>query len=205
VARNRQNTEAKIIQAVATVLEHDGFEKVGVNLVARTASVDKVLIYRYFGGLDGLLAAFGESADIWWTVDEIIGGDLPGPKQDTLSAWCILALTRQVEALRQRPVTQQILLWELSQSNALTQHLNQIREERMQQLVRRVIERGGKRADARLMAVHGLLGGASEYLVLRTRQSQSLMGMDFSSDAGWRRLEASVSALVRAVFAEDEA
>ena len=152
---------------MADVLEHEGFEKIGVNLVARTASVDKVLIYRYFVG------AFGESADIWWTVDEIVGGDLPGPKQDTLSAWCTLALTRQVEALRQRQVTQQVLLWELSQSNALTQHLNRIREERMQLLVRRVIELGGKRSDARLMALHGLIGSASEYLVLIGHASQT--------------------------------
>jgi len=130
---------------------------------------------------------------------------LPGPQQNTLSAWCTLALTRQVGALRQRPITQQILLWELSKSDALTKHLNQLREVRMEQLVRRVIEFGGKRADARLMAVHGLLGSASEYLVLRTGNSEKLMGMDFSGDTGWRRLEASISALVRAVFADDEA
>jgi hypothetical protein len=146
------------------------------------------LIYRYFGGLDGLLGAFGERTDIWWEVDEIVGEELPGPQQNTLSAWCILALTRQVEALRQRPITQQILLWESSQSDALTKHLNQLREVRMQQLVRRVIEFGGKRADARLMAVHGLLGSASEYLVLRTRNPEKLMGMDFSGDTGWRQL-----------------
>jgi hypothetical protein len=146
------------------------------------------LIYRYFGGLDGLLGAFGERTDIWWEVDEIVGEELPGPQQNTLSAWCILALTRQVEALRQRPITQQILLWESSQSDALTKHLNQLREVRMQQLVRRVIEFGGKRADARLMAVHGLLGSASEYLVLRTRNSEKLMGMDFPGDTGWRQL-----------------
>jgi hypothetical protein len=74
----------------------------------------------------------------------------------------------------------------------------------MQQLVRRVIELGGKRADARLMAVHSLLGGASEYLVLRARRSENILGMDFSSDTGWRRLEASISALVKAVFADEE-
>jgi len=204
VARNRPHTESRIIRSVGTVLEDDGFEKVGINLIARTAGVDKVLIYRYFGGLDGLLAAFGESADIWWDVDEIVGEHLPKPKHEKLSDWCALALTRQVSALRRRPVTQQILLWELSQSNALIRHLNQLREERMQQLVRRVIELGGKRADARLMAVHSLLGGASEYLVLRARRSENILGMDFSSDTGWRRLEASISALVKAVFADEE-
>jgi hypothetical protein len=35
VARNRLNTKTRIIQAVGAALENDGFEKVGVNLVAR--------------------------------------------------------------------------------------------------------------------------------------------------------------------------
>jgi len=41
--------------------------------------------------------------------------------------------------------------------------------------------------------------------VLRTRNSEKLMGMGFSGETGWHRLEASISALVRAVFADDEA
>ncbi len=79
--RNRRDTEDKLVRAVGAVLEISGFQKVGVNLLARTAGVDKVLIYRYFGGLDGLLSAFGESADIWWTVDEIVGDETAGPEQ----------------------------------------------------------------------------------------------------------------------------
>lgn len=46
MARNRPHTESRIIRSVGTVLEDDGFEKVGINLIARTAGVDKVLIYR---------------------------------------------------------------------------------------------------------------------------------------------------------------
>ena len=84
--RSRRGTEERIVPAVGTVLERDGFEKVGVNLIARTAGVDKVLIYRYFGGLDGLLTSFGESADIWWTVEEIVGEERAGPERGNLSA-----------------------------------------------------------------------------------------------------------------------
>ncbi|MFP6688477.1 MAG: TetR/AcrR family transcriptional regulator [Alphaproteobacteria bacterium] len=203
--RNRRDTEDKLVRAVGAVLEISGFQKVGVNLLARTAGVDKVLIYRYFGGLDGLLSAFGESADIWWTVDEIVGDETAGPEQGTYPPGAVLALDRQVDALRQRPVTQQILLWELSQSNGLTRKLNELRETRTQQLVRRAIELGGRRVDTRLLAVHSLLGAASEYGILRSRNSDSLLGMDFSDDAGWSRLAASLSAVAEAVLAEGEA
>jgi AcrR family transcriptional regulator len=203
VKRNRRGTEDKLIRAVGTILERDGFEQVGINEIARTAGVDKVLIYRYFGGLDGLLERFGESADIWWTVDEILGESESHRIDDNLPALCKKALTRQVEALRTRPIAQQILLWELCQSNGLTRKLNELRDTRMQQLVRRVIELGGRRADTRLLAVHGLLSAAAEYFVLRARTSEQLLGMDFSTDSGWNRLSASLSAVVQSVFAED--
>ncbi len=201
--RNRRGTEEKLIQAVGTILERDGFGQVGVNLIARTAGVDKVLIYRYFGGLDGLLTKFGETADIWWTVDEVLEG-LPAVQgSEDLPNLCATALSRQVEAIKNRPITQQIMLWELSQANGLTRKLNELREERVQQLIRRVMELGGRSADTRLLAVHGLLSAASEYLVLRARNSDNLLGMDLSTDAGWNRISASLSAVVQAVCAED--
>ena len=81
--------------------------------------------------------------------------------------------------------------------------LNELREERVQQLIRRVMELGGRSADTRLLAVHGLLSAASEYLVLRARNSDNLLGMDLSTDAGWNRISASLSAVVQAVCAED--
>jgi hypothetical protein len=49
--------------------------------VAREAGVDKVLIYRYFGGVDELLGAFGQSGDFWPSVAQVIGDDPSGPPQ----------------------------------------------------------------------------------------------------------------------------
>lgn len=59
--RDRAATEERILAAVGQVLARDGFAAGGVNAVAREAGVDKVLICRYFGGLPGLLRAWGAS------------------------------------------------------------------------------------------------------------------------------------------------
>jgi AcrR family transcriptional regulator len=53
--RDRAATEERILTAVGEVLARDGFAAIGVNAIARQAGVDKVLIYRYFGGLPELL------------------------------------------------------------------------------------------------------------------------------------------------------
>ena len=63
--RNRQQTEARIRQAGLEILRQEGFEAWGVNGVARAAGVDKVLIYRYFGSLDGLLAEIVAETAFW--------------------------------------------------------------------------------------------------------------------------------------------
>lgn len=54
MARDRVRTEERILAAVGAILaEAGGSRRIGVNAVAARAGVDKVLIYRYFGGLEG--------------------------------------------------------------------------------------------------------------------------------------------------------
>jgi AcrR family transcriptional regulator len=65
MARNRQLTEKRILDAAHALLAGDGFENWGVNEVARRAGTDKVLIYRYYNSLDGLLTAVIQSTDFW--------------------------------------------------------------------------------------------------------------------------------------------
>lgn len=55
--RNRQLTMNRIIQASAEVIAAQGVDKAGINAIANQAKVNKVLIYRYFGGWNGLVEA----------------------------------------------------------------------------------------------------------------------------------------------------
>jgi len=58
-------TEKRLLEAVSKVIEEEGFTKIGINRIARQAQCDKVLIYRYFGGLDGLLVAWAKQYDYY--------------------------------------------------------------------------------------------------------------------------------------------
>lgn len=58
---NREETEAKLVAAALAILSEEGFAALGVNAVARRAGTDKQLIYRYFNGIDGLMAAAGRA------------------------------------------------------------------------------------------------------------------------------------------------
>jgi hypothetical protein len=77
-----------------------------------------------------LLAAYGESVDIWWTVEEIVGKESAIPEHGNLSALRGLDLACQVEVLGQCPLAQRILLRDLNESNCLTPKLKELRETR---------------------------------------------------------------------------
>jgi AcrR family transcriptional regulator len=73
--RNREETTARILGAVGSVLARDGFLAVGINAIAKEAGVDEVLIYRYFGGLPEPIAAWGTSGHVWPVGAELLGPD----------------------------------------------------------------------------------------------------------------------------------
>ena len=54
MARNRAKTEERILEAARDLIGAEGFRNWGVNHLARSAGVDKVLIYRYFTNMDGV-------------------------------------------------------------------------------------------------------------------------------------------------------
>ena len=82
--RDRYATRAAILASAAELVAAQGVEAVGVNALAQAAGCDKVLIYRYFGGLDGVWAALGEERMVWPRV-ELEGGNGSGGHDGDLS------------------------------------------------------------------------------------------------------------------------
>ena len=193
--RNRLQTEQRILQAVGSILLEQGYPAVGVNAIARQAGCDKVLIYRYFGGFDELLLAFAETTTLWWEVDEIITETAADCASIALPDFLQHLLSRYVAALEARPLTLEIMAWELSAQNNLTNSLARIRSERGMELVKRVrafyhqpnIDIGG---------ALGVFGAAINYLIIRTRkQSQQYKTEE------WWRLQQTIGKLLQ-VYAD---
>ena len=189
--RDRAATE-RILAAVGTVLARDGFGAVGVNAIAREAGVDKVLIYRYFGGLPELLQSWGASGRFWPSIDELLGPHprllLALPAAERLAAF----FERFIDALRARPLTIEILAAETVQRNELTAILDSERQEWGNRgggcwAARR---RGGSARTCKACCCCG--SPACRYLLVRARTSRIIGGFDLHSDAGWQELKDSV-------------
>lgn len=179
--RNRAETEARIISAVRTILARDGFPALNISAVAAEAGVDKVLIYRYFGKIDDLLAAFGRSADFWPTVDEVIAPDVEAmaPAERLMSFF-----DRYIAALRSRPLTIEILAMEVNIANPLTAALDAAREEWGIEIARRL--GSGTAFDiAEMNTAVALVSAGIQFVLIRARRTGVFSQIAITNDADW--------------------
>jgi len=203
MARDKEETKARILAAVGKVLAESGFKQLGVNAIAREAGVDKVLIYRYFENLPSLLQTFGKEGDYWLTVEELVG-DESSAEAESLDQWMVLLLTRFLDDLQKRPITQEILRWELLEGNELTLELAQVRDQMATESLNFLKQKFSFAPNKDIAAISAVLIAGIVYLVLRTKVSPTFLGIDFSSPTGWQRIEAAISSLVQATVQPDK-
>src|SRR3982751_4253905 len=103
VSRDREATKARILGAVGIVLARDGFAALGVNALAKEAGVDKVLIYRYFGGLAELITQWGASGRFWPRVEDLLGDNPKAFLRLPAAERYARFFEHFVDALRERP------------------------------------------------------------------------------------------------------
>lgn len=192
MAKNRFQTEKRLLCAVEDILLNDGFPGIGINAIARQAACDKVLIYRYFGDLDGLLMAFSKTRDLWWQPDDIITETHTQITQIALLEYLQILLKRHLDVLQTKPLTLEIMAWELSATNNLTVALAEIRAERGMALVKKIREHY-QNPPLDIGGILGVFGAAINYLVMRTRHSSPQSRIE-----EWWRLQQTISTLLDA-------
>jgi AcrR family transcriptional regulator len=193
--RDSHETRKRILKAVGRLLARSGFRGVGVNSVAREAGVDKVLIYRYFGGLPNLLKAYAEGGDFWPSANELLTAvrDRETKTQAELAASLLIEFGR---ALRRRPITQEIMRWEMLEKNQLTNALAHYREEQGMKLLSLFRNVG----NAEMQAIAALLGAGQTYLLLKAKTTDVYNGLELKKDNGWKRVEEAIRLLVGLAF-----
>lgn len=193
----KARTKVKLIKAVGIILGKKGFVGLGVNKVAQTAGVDKVLVYRYFGGLPQLVKAFSETVDFWPTVEELQGPHPERLQQMPPDEQVAHFFKAYVTALRKRPLTLDILAWELLARNELTRQLEDIR---IKTILLYFDELESIPDDDNLTAIVVLMSGAVNHLIIRSRIHSTVGGIDLATERGWQRIDAGIDLLLKGIF-----
>ena len=187
--KNREQTEEKILEAVGSIIENQGFEKVGINAIATEAGVSKMLIYRYFGGIEELIAQYLIQKDYWANTDAAIIN--PEAVGDSIKSM----FRRQVEQLRNDITLRQLYRWELSTNNQNIRQLRNRREENGCRLIKMVSALTGC-PDAQVAALASILSASISYLALLESQCQSYNGICLQTDEGWNQLMQGIEMII---------
>ena len=196
--RNRAGTERSIFVAARDLLAEQGFQGFGINAVARRAGCDKQLIYRYFGGLDGLIEAIGADLGTW--VKDRIPQDTGGMFLLTYGDLMEKLSLYFMEALRDDPLVCKIVAWEVSQDTPQVRRLSEARTKALGKWLDKM--RGSlappKGVDA--PTTNALLFAAIQHLVISAAVSGQFAGVPLKSLKDWDKVENALRRLVRAIY-----
>ncbi|HPD97600.1 MAG TPA: TetR/AcrR family transcriptional regulator [Synergistales bacterium] len=198
--KDREETRMKILQAVGNVLSSEGFQGIGINNIARRAGVDKVLIYRYFGDLPGLLREFASSGDYWPSMSELIEGAEKASAPPDAGDLAVALLKGYMREIGGSASAQELLLGELVSRNELSEASARKRERQGADLIEALVSAAPDAGGRDVAAMGALLSAGLTFLMLRARTSDAYLGIDISSGEGWERIERAMEELVRGVL-----
>ena len=180
--KDRDLTEKKILDAVGKIISENGFEKVGVNAVAQEAGVSKMLIYRYFGNVDELIAHYIMKHDYWINIST---GTIP--EIENLSEFLKDMFRMQISQLRSDETLKRLYRWELSTSNPITARLRSKREANGLLLIE-MISKLTSYPQKEIAALASILSAAISYLALLEEQCPVYNGIGLQSNEGWEQI-----------------
>ncbi|MDX2220724.1 MAG: TetR/AcrR family transcriptional regulator [Burkholderiales bacterium] len=195
--RDRAATESRIVEAAIAVLAEHGFTALGVNEVARRAGVDKKLVNRYFGGMDGVIDAIGARMDLWLATD---GRAARGTPEADYAALMARLLTDYSTGLRGNVLVLRLLAWELVEPSAVLSRLDAARSQAMQRWM------GAQKGTLSVPegidapAINALLLAGIHYLALREKTLPAFAGVDVSDARGWRRVQSAAALLLQRAY-----
>jgi AcrR family transcriptional regulator len=205
--RDRFATRAAILESAAEMVAAEGVGALGVNGLAEAARCDKVLIYRYFGGLDGVLETLGVERMLWPRV--AVGGDDGG---ETLADAVQAVLLEEWAALSGGTLMLEAGAAEMMRGNSLGAATAAQRSAHHAEVISELRERYRVPPYVDLAALIEILSAALSVFALRAAHASGVApsdavaatpALDPGTPAGWRRIEKTLAAMTRAMLESD--
>lgn len=196
--RDRGATERAILAAAKGLLAEEGFQNFGINAVARRAGCDKQLIYRYYGGLEGLVEAIGADLGTWVKdrIPEDTGGMFLLTYGDLMERLALLLL----DALRNDPLMRRILAWEISDNTEQVRRLSEARSKALGLWLERMRGSLAPPKGVDTAAINAILIAAIQHLVLAAASGGQCAGLSLKTSKDWEKAALALKRIVRGVY-----
>ncbi len=198
MVKNKEATKKKIYEALEQIIKEGGVSAIGINNIAKTAGVDKVLIYRYFGGLGELLKDFIKQKDYFtnFIINEISLDKLKTGKSK--KEFLKSVLLNQYNYIKGDTVFAEILIWELSVKNEITEYIAQERE-RVGLNNLKILSQKFK-INSNFNVITSLLISGIYYLALRSKTVDDFNGIKLNEPKGNKVIEEGINMILDLVI-----
>ena len=198
MVRNRPQTQQRLLAAVHQLLTAEGLDQVRINRVASLASVNKVLIYRYFGGIDGLLGAYYEQYRPFVAAPPINLAALAGAPLSEFFQACSEYILAEFRLLRANPQAQQVLRNELMGCQTTDQ--NPVAAQKQAQLEQMVAELGKLINSTYGASFSTVILSAMTLLTFMAQDKRTIMGIALDTDEGWAEIELAIKRIFYGIY-----
>ena len=189
IEKDRETTEKRLLTAVGEMIEESGLESLGLNAVAQRAGVLKMLIYRYFGSLEDLIAQYIMQRDYWVNIPT----EIPGKNE--LNAFVKDMFREQIRQLREDKMLIRLYRWELSVNNPIVEQIRRKREENGIKLIEFISRISGV-PFSQIQFLATMISSSITYLAMFGDVGKVYNGYDFKTDDSWEQLEKGINLIV---------
>lgn len=195
--RNRALTKQRLLDAVAQIIAEDGVEGVRVNRVANRAGVTKTLIYRYFGGIDGLRETYIRQAEPVIALPSLDVDALREAPLDVFFETSCDYILNEYRLLRQNPQAQAILKATLLNQDVTPNPLASKTAYEYQIMIDKLADILGTKYGRSFSA---LINSGLTLLTLLSQQERTVFGFDLGTSTAWDDVEITVRHLFRGAY-----
>ncbi len=193
--RTKANIEKDVLTAVTSMIEEVGFANVTLTGIAQRAKIEATVFYRRYANLEELFDEYTHKYDYWFGgLAEMMPTDL---SDEDKFKWLLRSLT---QALYKNRIMQQLLIWELSDDNAVTRRTANLRERVNESLIR-LLESCFHNSGMDVNVICALMISGIYYLILHRNMSR-FCDVDFSTKKGRERLENALEQVITVLFGE---
>lgn len=199
--RNKERSKKKFLDAVGKILKTRGYAGLKVNDIAKTAGVDKKMIYTYFGGMDGLIDEYIRTQDYWIKVTTDKVDKIIPETNDGGESFIKEMLLSQFDYVYSNKEAQKLMLWSISESRKSLRKLIDAQEENGEYIFENIFEPYFKERSADFRAVMAIMVSGLYYLNIFSSVNGSIFcGLDVNAADGREKIKRAISFLVEQTY-----
>lgn len=198
--RDKARTMDKLVDAVGSLLLKKGYTGINGLSIAKEARLDSSLIYNYFGSVNNLIETYIKKKDFWTPDTNVQLQDILENQSKLDQAGIIRLLQNQFTTVANRKELQRILLWEISESNAVLRKISQDREDLGEKLFQ-LVEGDFRNSYLDLRAILAILISGVYYLSLHaTNNGTTFCGVDINQPEGKGRIDVALQQVINLCY-----